>query len=107
MPSFHEFDVALSPNTPATAAASRVPTNEVHLNPWITGAKGTPSAVLSDAANAPAAVGLTLAPSRSTAIVNAPAELVLGDASGAWLLNLADLNMSSATITLFGGVYLY
>jgi hypothetical protein len=107
MPSFHEFDVALSPNTPAAGASSRTPTNEAHINPWLTGFKGTPVATLSDLAHAPAAVGLTLSPSRTgVVLVNAPTELVLGDLSAPWLLNIADLNMQSATVTLFAGVFI-
>ena len=110
MPSFHEFDVALSPNTPVAAASSRTPTNEVHVNPWLAGTKNSPVLILSDAAHIVGAVGLTLAASRPTAQFNAPSELVLGDASGPWLLNIADLNVSStgaATDTLFAGVYLF
>lgn len=107
MPSFHEFDVALSPNTPAAGATSRTPTNEAHINPWLTGTKGNPSAILSDSTNAPAAVGLTLSPSRAgVLLVNAPSELILGDLSAPWLLNIADLNMQSATATLFAGVFI-
>ena len=110
MPGFHEFDVALSPNTPVAAASTRTPTNEVHVNPWATGTKSAPVLILSDAANIAAGIGLTLAPARQTAQANAPAELVLGDASGAWLLNIADLNVSSGGAvpdTLFAGVFLY
>ena len=109
MPSFHEFDVALTPSTPATAATSRTPTNEVHLNVWLAGVKGTPSAVLSDSTNVGAGIGLTLAASRAAVLSNAPAELILGDASGAWVLNVADLKVQPGVggTTLFSGVYLF
>ena len=107
MPSFHEFDVALSPGVPAAGAATRTPTNEAHINPWLTGVKGTPVATLSDLAKAPAGIGLTLSPSRAgVSLVNAPTELILGDLSAPWLLNIADLNMQSATATLFAGVFI-
>jgi len=110
MPSFHEFDVALSPNTPAPGASSRTPTNEAHVNIWIAGTKGSPVGTLSDPSHAAAAVGLTLSASRSgVPLVNAPSELVLGDASGAWVLNIADLNSNpgAGVTTLFSGVYLF
>jgi hypothetical protein len=107
MPSFHEFDVALTPSGPSAAAAtSRIPTNEVHLNPWAAGVKGNLNgSILSDATNAPLGIGLKLAPARLTALNNAPAELVLGDASGPWLINLADLNMLPVAATTFSGVF--
>ena len=107
MPSFHEFDVALSPNTPAAGASSRTPTNEAHINVWLSGVKGSPQAVLSDASHINSGVGLTLSPSRAVSLLNAPCELVLGDASGPWLLNIADLNVSSTLATLFSGNFLY
>jgi hypothetical protein len=107
MPSFHEFDVALTPNVPAAGATSRTPTNEAHINVWATGTKGAPVAILSDSAHIAGGIGLTLAASRVTALSNAPSELVLGDASGAWVLDIADLNVSSALDTLFAGNFLY
>lgn len=108
MPSFHEFDVALSPSVPVSGASVRTPTNEMHVNPWVTGTKGSPVLTLSDASHIASGVGLTLSPSRAgVALTNAPFELVLGDAAGPWLLNLADLNVSSVLATLFSGVYLF
>lgn len=108
MPGFHEFDVALTPNVPASATSVRVPTSEAHINPWLSGTKGSPLATFSDASHIASGVGLTLSPSHAgVALMNAPSELVLGDAAGPWLLNLADLNVSSALATLFSGVYLF
>lgn len=110
MPSFHEFDIALSPNTPAPGASLRTSTNEAHINIWLAGTKGSPVATLSDPSNAAAAVGIVLSASRSgVPLVNAPSELVLGDSAGAWLLNIADLNVNpgAGATTLFSGVYLF
>jgi hypothetical protein len=106
MPSFHEFDVALSPGVPAAGASSRTPTNEAHINPWITGTKGTNVLILSDATHIGAGIGLTLTGAQVRAELNAPAQLVLGDLSGPWLVNIADLQVSSATLTLLAGVFI-
>lgn len=99
MTAFHETDVALTPNIPSAFSAARAPAAELHINPWATGAKGAQSVTIGTAASVAAGVGIQLTSQRPVAMTNAPAELVLGDTSAGWLLNLADGSVVSASVT--------
>jgi len=105
MTAFHEIDVALSVSVPAPFSAVRIPAAEVHVNPWMSGSKGAPSITVGSPTNS-ATTGLIMVPQRLTSLSNAPSELVLGDASGAWVINLAEGEVVSAFVTNLSLVYL-
>lgn len=105
MTAFHELDIALSLGVPAPFSAVRIPCAECHINPWVAGAKGTPSITVGSTLDS-AATGLTMVPQRTTNLSNAPSELILGDSSGAWVINLAEGEVVSAAITNVSLIYL-
>jgi len=99
MTAFHEIDVALTPNVPSAFSAVRLPAAELHINPWASGAKGAQLVTIGTAASVAAGIGIQLTTQRPVALTNAPAELILGDTSAAWLVNLAEGSAVSAIIT--------
>ena len=103
--SIHETDITLVANVPAPFTAARVPTAELHVNPWAAGTKGTPVATIGTAASVAAGVGIQLVPERLTAMSNAPAELILGESSAELLINLTEGSVVSAAVTSVSLVY--
>jgi hypothetical protein len=99
MTAFHEIDVALAVSVPASFSAARLPAAEVHINPWVSGSKGTQSVTVGTPASVAAGIGIQMTPQRVVAQTNAPTELVLGDTSAGWLVNLAEGAVVSATVT--------
>jgi len=98
MPAFHELDVPLTAGQAAAMSPTRIPAAVVHVNPWATGAKGTPLVTIGNPGNQ-ASAGIVMSVQRpSSALINAPFELILGDLSGAWVMNLADLEAITAVI---------
>ena len=101
--SIRETDIILGATVPAPFTAARLPTSELHINPWSSGTKGTPSATVGTAASVAAGVGIQMVPQRLTAMSNAPAELILGESSADLLLNLVEgsvVTSVSATVSL-------
>ena len=99
MTAFHEIDIALTANVPSPFSAVRLPAAEVHLNPWAAGAKGGTSLTVGTPASVGSVIGIQMVAQRPINQTNAPAELILGDASGAWVINLADGSVVSAPVT--------
>ena len=99
MTAFHEIDVALTANVPSSFSAARLPAAELHINPWASGAKGAQSVTIGTAASVAAGIGIQLTSQRPVALTNAPTELILGDTSAGWLLNLAEGSVVSASVT--------
>lgn len=94
MSSLHEFDVALSPGIASSASASRQMAREIHLNAWITGAKGGGIGIQLGSASITTTTGLTLVDARSVPppLANAPTEIVLGSTQAApGIVNLAEI----------------
>lgn len=87
----HGFAVALSPGVAVANSALRVAGRELHINPWLVGTKAIGSMNLGDS-TVTSALGLVMVAARSApvALANAPTELIIGDTSAAFLINLAD-----------------
>lgn len=103
--SIHGFNVALSPGVASPVTPTRSPAREIHLNVWTAGAKNFLPSQAGDG-SVSISTGLTLVTPRPTsALANAPTELVLGDTAARQLLNTTELDavasVSSMSLTGF------
>lgn len=108
MSPLHEFDVALPATTATQFSPTRQPANELHVNVWATGVKGTPSMQVGNF-NTVSTINLLMTAARSgVALTNAPFELIIGDVSGALVNNLTEWGaIASTTGENLSGIYFF
>jgi hypothetical protein len=108
MSPMHEFDVPLTQGTATQFSPTRAPANELHINAWALGTKGSPTIQVGNFSNV-GSISLTMSTARAgVALTNAPFELIIGDVSGALVNNLTEWGaIASTTGENLSGIYFF